>query len=85
MHDNYDLRQEQMNKSSLLSSRKFLATLLDIFTSHVVSNPSLFETLFINVIVISGPICACPKNNVFPFRGITGFYMLACLKTFPNA
>lgn len=37
MHDNYDLRQEQMNKSSLVSSRKFLGTLLDIFTTHVVS------------------------------------------------
>lgn len=37
MHDNYDLRQEQMNKSSLLSSRKFLGTLLEIFTTHVVS------------------------------------------------
>ncbi|KAK2561616.1 DnaJ-like protein subfamily C member 13 [Acropora cervicornis] len=35
MHDNYDLRQEQMNKSSLLSSRKFLGTLLEIFTTHV--------------------------------------------------
>lgn len=35
MHDNYDLRQEQMNKSSLVSSRKFLGTLLDIFTTHV--------------------------------------------------
>ena len=41
MHDNYDLRQEQMNKSSLLSSKKFLATLLEIFTTHVVS--SLYE------------------------------------------
>ena len=38
MHDNYDLRQEQMNKSSLLSSKKFLATLLEIFTTHVVSS-----------------------------------------------
>ena len=40
MHDNYDLRQEQMNKSSLLSSRKFLGTLLEIFTTHVVRKPS---------------------------------------------
>ena len=45
MHDNYDLRQEQMNKSSLLSSRKFLGTLLEIFTTHVVSkqSPSTLE------------------------------------------
>ena len=37
MHDNYDLRQEQLNKSSLLSSKKFLGTLLEIFSAHVVS------------------------------------------------
>ena len=37
MHDNYDLRQEQQNKSSLLSSKKFLSTLLEIFSTHVVS------------------------------------------------
>ncbi len=36
MHENYDLRQEQFNKSSLLSSRKFLEDLLDIFSKHVV-------------------------------------------------
>ena len=37
MHENYDLRQEQLNKSSLLSSKKFLEDLLDIFSNHVVS------------------------------------------------
>ncbi|XP_059089728.1 dnaJ homolog subfamily C member 13-like [Tigriopus californicus] len=36
MHDNYDLRQEQLNKSSLLSSDKFLDALLDMWTVHVV-------------------------------------------------
>lgn len=36
MHDNYDLRQEQLNKSSLLSSDKFLDALLDMWTIHVV-------------------------------------------------
>lgn len=36
MHDDYDLRQEQMNKYSLLSSKKFLETLLETFTDHVV-------------------------------------------------
>ena len=46
MHDNYDLRLEQMNKSSLLSSRKFLGTLLDIFTTHVVSNLFVLKTYF---------------------------------------
>jgi len=37
MHDDYDLRQEQMNKYSLLSSQKFLKTLLEMFNDHVVS------------------------------------------------
>lgn len=35
MHDNYDLRQEQLNKASLLSSKKFLESLLDLFAHHV--------------------------------------------------
>lgn len=37
MHDDYDLRQEQLNKASLLSSKKFLENLLEKFNSHVVS------------------------------------------------
>ena len=37
MHEDYDLRQEQMNKSSLLSSERFLDGLLDMWTTHVVS------------------------------------------------
>jgi DnaJ family protein C protein 13 len=36
MHENYDLKQEQLNKSSLLSSEKFLDGLLDMWTQHVV-------------------------------------------------
>ena len=36
MHDNFDLRQEQMNKTSLLSNRQFLELLLDPFKTHVV-------------------------------------------------
>nr|XP_014352446.1 PREDICTED: dnaJ homolog subfamily C member 13 [Latimeria chalumnae] len=35
MHDDYDLRQEQLNKASLLSSRKFLENLLEKFNVHV--------------------------------------------------
>ncbi|XP_023212063.1 dnaJ homolog subfamily C member 13-like, partial [Centruroides sculpturatus] len=35
MHDDYDLRQEQLNKSSLLSTTKFLENLLEMFTTHV--------------------------------------------------
>lgn len=37
MHDNCDLRQEQLNKSSLLSSNKFLESLLEMWMNHVVS------------------------------------------------
>ena len=40
MHDNYDLRQEQLNKTSLMSSRKFLETLLEMFNEHVVRKTS---------------------------------------------
>ncbi len=36
MHDNFDLKQEQLNKSSLLSSERFLEGLLDMWTLHVV-------------------------------------------------
>ena len=36
MHEDYDLRQEQLNKSSLMSSEKFLDGLLDLWSSHVV-------------------------------------------------
>ncbi|GIY06445.1 dnaJ homolog subfamily C member 13 [Caerostris darwini] len=35
MHDDYDLRQEQLNKSSLLSSKKFLENLLEMFIDHI--------------------------------------------------
>ncbi len=37
MHDNFDLKQEQLNKSSLLSTERFLEGLLDMWTVHVVS------------------------------------------------
>ncbi|XP_039452152.1 dnaJ homolog subfamily C member 13 isoform X2 [Culex pipiens pallens] len=35
MHAEYDLKQEQMNKSSLLHSKGFLEQLLDMWTKHV--------------------------------------------------
>ncbi|XP_055621008.1 dnaJ homolog subfamily C member 13 isoform X2 [Toxorhynchites rutilus septentrionalis] len=35
MHADYDLKQEQMNKSSLLHSKNFLEQLLDMWTKHV--------------------------------------------------
>jgi hypothetical protein len=41
MHDNYDIRQEQINKASLLSSDKFLDNLLDILTMNVVREARL--------------------------------------------
>ena len=36
MHDNYDIRQEQLNKASLLSSDKFRDSLLEKLTTNVV-------------------------------------------------
>ncbi|KAH8857142.1 DnaJ likeubfamily C member 13 [Schistosoma japonicum] len=39
MHDQPDIRQEQLNKASIMSSETFLAHLVDIFTLH--SHPSL--------------------------------------------
>lgn len=37
MHDDYDLRQEQLNKSSLLQTKAFLENLLNMWTTHIVS------------------------------------------------
>ena len=36
MHDEYDLSQEQLNKRSILSTKKFVQGLFDIFTGHIV-------------------------------------------------
>ena len=38
MHNDYELKQEQLNKTSLMSSKKFLEGLMDIFINHVVSS-----------------------------------------------
>lgn len=38
MQDDCDLRQEQLNKSSLLSSTKFLESLLDMWINHIVKS-----------------------------------------------
>lgn len=38
MHDNYDLRQEQLNKYSLLATKSFLDVLLNRFTTNAVSD-----------------------------------------------
>ncbi|KAG9347739.1 hypothetical protein JZ751_003753 [Albula glossodonta] len=45
MHDDYDLRQEQLNKASLLSSKKFLENLLEKFISNVTSEGQQFDML----------------------------------------
>ncbi|XP_065167125.1 dnaJ homolog subfamily C member 13 isoform X2 [Atheta coriaria] len=37
-HDGYDLRMEQMNKSSLLQSKNFLENLLNMWTTHIKHN-----------------------------------------------
>jgi hypothetical protein len=52
MHDDYDLRQEQLNKASLLSSKKFLENLLEKFISNVVRSPPLSPSLSV------GPLSA---------------------------
>ncbi|XP_044264022.1 dnaJ homolog subfamily C member 13 [Tribolium madens] len=38
MHDDYDLRQEQLNKSSLLQTKAFLENLLNMWTTHITQN-----------------------------------------------
>lgn len=38
MHDDYDLRQEQLNKSSLLQTKSFLESLLNMWTTHIAQN-----------------------------------------------
>lgn len=35
LHNDYDLKQEQLNKSSLLQTRGFLESLLDMWTQHI--------------------------------------------------
>lgn len=37
MHMGFDIRQEQMNKAAVLSSRPFLECLLDMMINHMVS------------------------------------------------
>ena len=44
MHDNYDLRQEQLNKASLLATKAFLEKLVSI-TILRASNPVNFLTV----------------------------------------
>ena len=48
MHDNFDLRQEQLNKSSLLSSKPFIETLLKELQSHIVSSSLLSHATIVS-------------------------------------
>ena len=58
MHEDYDLRQEQYNKQSLLSSERFLDGLLDMWTTHVVS------LIFIDFIRNIAGYRACHMTNL---------------------
>lgn len=37
MHSDYEIRQEQLNKASILSNKAFLGKLLDMWIAHIVS------------------------------------------------
>ena len=52
MHQDYDLRQEQLNKSSLLSSEKFLDGLLDMWTTQVQMNLITLLLLMITTVLL---------------------------------
>ena len=73
MHDDYDLRQEQLNKASIMSSKAFLENLLEMFNAHVVSLlhllfgfPLLFLLSFVFCFLFlsfcNGP-CSWPKSR----------------------
>ena len=49
MHENFDLRQEQLNKASLLYSKAFLEDLLGLFNTHVVRFFIYFHSRYCNV------------------------------------
>lgn len=61
MNADYDLKQEQLNKSSLISSKNFLEKLLDMWTKHVVSvsdvTDQFFDVLTIKCILDSRQWC----------------------------
>ncbi len=46
MHDNFDLKQEQLNKSSLLSSKKFVEMLIELLRKNIVSRLLFCHALF---------------------------------------
>lgn len=54
MHDNPDLKQEQLNKASLLASSKFQEKLLETWVYHVVSEHEHF--MISNFVVCMGSV-----------------------------
>ena len=60
MHENYDLRQEQMNKASLLFSKSFLEDLLGIFSERVMHGTG---ALVINALLDFLTFALCPPYS----------------------
>lgn len=50
MHYEYEIRQEQFNKASILSNKVFLGKLLDMWITHIVSFWNISLSLEINSI-----------------------------------
>ena len=53
MHEDHDIRQEQLNKASIMSSKTFLQGLLDMFRAHVVRVESLILLFHVNTFMYS--------------------------------
>lgn len=70
MHDDYDLRQEQLNKASLLSSKKFLENLLEKFITNVVCIYFLCRQVFYNLLTsnIDFEICLFVLDMCYIYR-----------------
>lgn len=69
MHDDYDLRQEQLNKASLLSSKKFLENLLEKFITNVVQFFLLSEIWVQSLLTSEGPKLFSLINILIFFSG----------------
>lgn len=54
LHDDYDLRQEQLNKSSLLQTKSFLESLLNMWTVHVVGISGCFCAKILTFVTVTG-------------------------------
>ncbi len=67
MNADYDLKQEQLNKSSLISSKNFLEKLLDMWTKHVVSLTENFFLFFFNSMAMRTVWWYANNNLIFRF------------------